>query len=259
MTDGNFATFLTTELSKRQSTNASYSLRAFARDLNIEPSLLSKILRKKIPITLKMLERLAPVAGLQEPDLKIYRDHVKSSESLKSFDHLKDKKIRYDEFKIIHDWYHVTLVELTLLSDFEASKTWIAHKLGINESEAELALEHLLNAGFVERAEDGHFKKSDKVNPNYKISANDKPANIKALRHMLHQYSDKAIVGVNQIPRTDRTHTARTVAIDSKLLDEAKEHISTFTQTLMDELEKKSSTKNHIYELMVSFFPLTKD
>ena len=206
-----------------------------------------------------MLERLAPSAGLQEPDLNVYRDYVKSSEGIKHFDSLKDKQIRHEEFKLIQDWYHITIVELTLLTDFEATGAWIARKLGINEPEAEMAVERLITLGFLERTEDGKFKKSSHGSPGLRIVSDDYPSYIKALRHAIHQFGDKAMLAMHEIPPVERTNTTLTVAIDSNLVSEAKKKIINFTRTLVDELEKKSTVKNHVYELMVSFFPLTKD
>ena len=258
MTEANFATFLHSELVRRQTTNSSYSLRAFARDLNIEPSLLSKILRKKIPVTMKMLERLAPSAGLVEPDLTSYRDFVKNSEGMKSFDGLEDKQIRHEEFKLIQDWYHITIVELTLLSDFEPTAAWIGNKLGISESEAALAVERLITLGFLERTADGQFKKSGQGSPGLRIISDDYPAYIKALRQAINQFGDKAMTAMHEIPTSLRVNTTLTVAIDSALVADAKKKIMNFTRSLVDELEQKSTTKNHVYEMMVSFFPLTK-
>lgn len=260
MTDAaNFATFLNSELARRQTANTSYSLRAFARDLNIEPSLLSKILRKKIPVTLKMLERLALPAGLHEPDLSVYREYVKSSEGMKHFDSLQHKQIRHEEFKLIQDWYHITIVELTLLSDFKPTAAWIAKKLGINEPEAAMAVERLITLGFLERTPEGTFRKSGNGSPGLRIVSDDYPSYIKALRQAIHQFGDKAMTAMHEISPTHRANTTLTVAIDSSLVGDAKKKIVNFTRSLVDELEKKSTTKNHVYELMVSFFPLTKD
>lgn len=259
MIEANFATFLQSELLRRQTTNSSYSLRAFARDLNIEPSLLSKILRKKIPVTLKMLERLAPSAGLAEPHLSSYREYVKSSEGLKSFVPLQDKQIRHEEFKLIQDWYHITIVELTLLSDFEPTAAWIAKKLGISEGEAALAVERLITLGLLERTSDGQFKKSGQGSPGLRIVSDDYPSYLKALRQSINQFGTKAMTAMHEVPSSLRVNTTLTVAIDSSLVAEAKKRIINFTRSLVDELEKKSQAKNHVYELMVSFFPLTKD
>lgn len=63
---------------------------------------------------------------------------------------------------------------------------------------------------------------------------------------------------MHDIPNSLRANMTLTVAIDSTLVADAKKKITQFTRTLADELEMKSEKKDHVYELMVSFFPLTK-
>lgn len=258
MNDANFSTFLNNELVRRQSANSSYSLRAFARDLEIEPSLLSKILRKKVPVTLKMLDRLAPSVGLVEPELISYREYVKSSDGIKHFDTMKDIKVHHEEFKLIQNWYNITIVELTLLADFEPEASWIATKLGISADEAKLAVERLISLGFLLKTEDGKLIKSGNGTSGLRIISDDYASYIAALRQSISQFGDKAMQAMHDIPNSLRANMTLTVAIDSTLVADAKKKITQFTRTLADELEMKSEKKDHVYELMVSFFPLTK-
>ena len=60
----NFEEILKDEFIRRKHENELYSLRAFARDLHIQPSPLSAILNGKRPITKKMKKRLALSLGL---------------------------------------------------------------------------------------------------------------------------------------------------------------------------------------------------
>ena len=59
-------------------------------------------------------------------------------------------------FKIIGDWYHCAILELTYLSDFKAEPNWIAKKLGIGYLEAKLALERLISLGLLVK-ENGNY------------------------------------------------------------------------------------------------------
>ncbi len=54
-----FRLFLQQELVRRCRENRNYSLRAFARHLNLEPSFLSKLLRGERNITIDMFRKLA--------------------------------------------------------------------------------------------------------------------------------------------------------------------------------------------------------
>ena len=65
-----FRSFLQDELDKRCKKNPRFSLRAFARTLEVEPSALSKILHGKRALTPKMLLRMASQLGLPEQDIE---------------------------------------------------------------------------------------------------------------------------------------------------------------------------------------------
>lgn len=58
----NYRTFLTDELSHRKTRNPRYSLRAFARDLKVDPSFLSRLLSGKadpsVNLSVKIVQRL---------------------------------------------------------------------------------------------------------------------------------------------------------------------------------------------------------
>jgi len=65
-----FAAFLLHELSRRKARNASYSLRAFARDLNCDHATLSQWMREKRPLTQEALERLCERLGVTGPAIE---------------------------------------------------------------------------------------------------------------------------------------------------------------------------------------------
>lgn len=60
------------ELARRQRRNRRYSLRAFARDLAVDHSALSQILRGRRPLSERMVRRLGPELGMS-------RDAIESS------------------------------------------------------------------------------------------------------------------------------------------------------------------------------------
>src|SRR5689334_22299599 len=61
-----FATLLRSELAKRCEKNERYSLRAFARDLDIEHATLSQLLRGQRELTAATVDRLARQLGLDD-------------------------------------------------------------------------------------------------------------------------------------------------------------------------------------------------
>lgn len=156
--------FLGNEFVRRKHRNKSYSLRAFARDLNISASRLSEILSGKHGLSEKTADLIADGLGLktkQRQRLKdlILAEHARSAKvrelAQKRIDEAKsvdpDKKLREEEFRIISDWYHGAILELTLLPDFKSEESWIARRLGISAQLVSEAIERLMNVGLLAR------------------------------------------------------------------------------------------------------------
>lgn len=255
----NFLVHLETELSRRKLFNSNYSLRAFARDLNIEASMLSKILRRKVPLTSKMLERLAPFLAVSPENMIIYLEQIKKLEQSISLVDIPIKKLRNEELNLIREWYHFTIVELTSVSDFDSSPKWIGQKLGITTEEAELALERLIKLGFLIRQSNGNIIATHTVGSGLRIISEDHTSYLQALRDRWEQIVDKSIAAIDEVPPEKRIQRNLAVCIDSNLVEEARIQIRDFTRDLVDKLQKKSKNKDHVFELAVSFFPLTKD
>ena len=256
MPKADFAVFLHNELERRKKSNRNYSLRAFARDLDIEPSMLSKILRKKLVVSLKVLERLAPKAGLVEPELSHCREAIQALDGVKHFADLRQREILYDEYKMIQDWYHLAIFEMTALTDFNSEPSWIAAKLGITDAEVSAAVERLIALDFLVRNENGHLEKRISTS-GLRLFSNEELYQ-QALQLSLKQLMSKSIAALDEIPRSQRSICTLTIAMDPAHLPEARKKIANFTRTLAGDLEKMSTNKTHIYELMVASFPLTK-
>jgi len=82
-----FRSFLQNELEKRCKKNPRFSLRAFARTLEVEPSALSKILHGKRALTPKMLMRMASQLGLPTQDIERFasqQERISPKDSYKS-------------------------------------------------------------------------------------------------------------------------------------------------------------------------------
>lgn len=66
MKNSKFQQYIANKFERRKKINPRYSLRAFAQHLNIQASLLSRILRGKIPLTEKALKRLMDIGELEK-------------------------------------------------------------------------------------------------------------------------------------------------------------------------------------------------
>src|SRR5262245_57459511 len=110
-----FRLFLQNELIRRCKKNPGYSLRAFAKGLEMDFSTLSKLLKGQRPIGKLVIKRLSSKLGLdpkvtgqflsnQNSDVQVAGDY---------------QQISLDSFNIIADWYHYAILELMRLDKFE--------------------------------------------------------------------------------------------------------------------------------------------
>ena len=250
---------LQNELVRRCKMNPRYSLRAFAKFLGVEPSFLSKLLNGKRAITPASLKRLAPRLGLN-PDqfapssaqkIGIARTFNYPAPSTRT----EFKQLSHDTFQMIADWYHYAILELVTLKNFQPSNKWISRSLGISIHELTNAVERLVRLGFLKI--DETLGTWSNTTPNVTTIGNNFSS--VALRQMQSQILNGALRALEEIPMERRDQSSITMAIDSRLLPEAKERINRFRRELINFLQSNAETRDHVYQLAVSLYPVTHD
>lgn len=155
------------ELTQRCEQNPRYSLRAFARDLDLSPSRLSEILNKKQGLSRSAAQKIASILGFDDRESQYFCDLVslKHARSIKEredaklrllkvdFEKERDSRfqLQLDAFKIISDWYHLGILELMKCKDFRHDTRWIARRLGIPLIQIELAVDRLMRVGLLQK------------------------------------------------------------------------------------------------------------
>lgn len=241
------------EFEIRQVKNRRYSMRMFSKHLGIEISMLSRVLQGKLPFTLGMLKK-SSIALLLTPDefLEYEKEILASKKNNKLNRQSSIPQLDHEEFKIIQDWYHFVILELTLLPDFEATAEWISGKLSISLIEAELALERLVKLELLSEV-NGKIIASTST-----TTAIQNHFSTIAMRNRQKQVLNESINAIDLVDINSRDHSAITIALDSKLLPEVKDRIKKFRRSLASFIDKKSKNKDNVYELSVSFFPWIK-
>ena len=236
------------EFSKRCKKNPSYSLRAFSKFLEIDPSSISQILSGKRKISPKLknrfIEKLAP-----SPKTIRQFDAPKISKGQKEEAY---KKLPLDTFKMISDWYHYAILELTLVKSFKRDNSWIAKQLGITATEVQIAIERLKRLKLIKEV-DGKLVKTNQFITNFKDGATSS-----ALKKFQKEILDKALDAIDNTPQKEKDITAMTLAIDTKLLPEAKKKIKEFRRSLSCFLEETGS-QTRVYNLAIQLYPISKE
>ncbi|MGB0452538.1 MAG: TIGR02147 family protein [Bacteriovoracaceae bacterium] len=242
-----FRTYLQRTLVMRCKENPQYSLRAFAKSLEIEPSALSKILNGKRSITAKMYERLSQKLDLSGEDYEYY--HPKNT-------HLREKKVEAttlssDVFNFICDWYHYAILELIRVKGFKNDIAWIARALGITTSQVQDAVDRLTRMKLLIKDDFGRWHDNSG-----NITTLGHPFSTQAFRHLQKQILSMGIEAMDMIPMEKRDQTSMTFAVNSSKVGQARELIKNFRRDLAEILT--SGDKDEVYQMSISLYPITQ-
>lgn len=237
-------------LEERKTKNSSYSLRAFARDLEISPAYLSLILNNKVEVKkdkfVHIINKLFTDPEKQKywldqinqiSERYFYKGHIPHYQNLRS--------------KIKMTWAHYAILEVFNLSDFEYNSKWMESRVGIQQERIEIIIDELFMIGALEDI-NGEVQSRDLSFTNIKdgTTSNDR-------KTMQKEILEKSIAAIDKIDITERDHTSMTIAIDKSNIDLVKKRIKEFRRELCCELANKSRDKSDsVYQLQFSFFSL---
>lgn len=251
----NYLKQLKDEFARRCEANPRYSLRAFAKALQFDIGLLSRILNQKHIPSIKAAHRLVGRLDLSPEEQVQFVNSVAQALQRRQSRNASPvnspapvHELSLDAFRIIADWYHYALLELSFTRSNSADPRHIARVLGLSSSEAKLALDRLLSLDLIEVI-DGKLHKTE-----VQLTTADKALTAPALRRRQKQILEKSIHSLENDPIEDRNHTAMTMAIDPRKIPHAKAMIQNFTNDLMKYLE--SGERTRVYELSIGLFPL---
>lgn len=233
---------LKNEFSKRRIRNQNYSLRSFSRDLDIDPSNLSKFLNGKRPLSQANIKKVASVLGLAELMIS------------KQPSQIEFNKHDLSVFQIISEWQHYAILELFNLTNFKPNSANIAQSLEISLPEVERSISRLKQVGLL--AQDA---KSDQLKPlDQNSSSITEVPTSKAHRSQQRQILEGAIKAIETIPIDLRSQTSLTLAINSKKINEAKKLIETFRRQL-GEFLSAGNDLDEVYQFSISLYPVTNN
>lgn len=248
-------------LEERCSRNPRYSMRAFARDLGISVSRLSHILKGRFGLSRNSAEEIAKKIGLNNQETQYFcalveskhaRAYAKKEAAKKQLEDFVDyyQALNVDNFKVISDWYHFAIMELTLVQNFRSDTLWIAKVLGISQYEAAQAIDRLLNLELLE-IEKGKLKLTGQ------FFAGGAGTPSEAIRKFHTQFLEKAQKALVFQSVQERDFSAVILAVDSSRVDEARQDIKKF-RNKFDKKFSASDRKDSVYGLGIQFFKMNE-
>jgi uncharacterized protein (TIGR02147 family) len=257
----NYQHFLNVEFEKRRMRNPRYSLRAFARDLGVAAPKLSEILRGKCGLSEASAKRLAGKLSLSEYDTTIFVHQVLSKHARKKTDReaarniLETLKTQHsfdamtlETFKVIADWYHFAILEMTEIKGFESDASWVAKRLHLPKLLVKDAIQRLKNVGLLAETAEGVWYQTEEI----LATPTDIPCTEINKNHC--QILTKAYEALNDSVE-ERDFSSVTLAIPESQIDEIKKEIRDFRRKLAQKINE-AENKDRVYCLSIQFFPL---
>lgn len=254
---------LNAEFFKRKHRNESYSLRAFARDLDLSPSSLSEILRGKKSINEKTADSIADKLKLRVREKAYLKDLVLAEwaknvtvrthavERLATARKTKRYKLlQEDQFKVISDWYHAAILELIHVKDFDPSPKWISERLGVHVIDVTLALERLQKLGMLKKAK-GTFVA---VESDAYDAIIERPSS--AIKKFQRQVISMSLDSLFGDPGEEREILSMILAIPREQLPEFRIEMRKFVSDFWQKIE--TSPKDDLYSFSMQLCPVKK-
>lgn len=252
-TETSFRLLLVEELSRRCTNNPQYSLRAFARDLEIDHSTLSKLLRGQRKITTQTIENLGSSLKLDDEEIQQYSEHQKRWDIINS-DSSIHKQLTDDVIRTIAEWHHFAILELTHLPTFVADSRWIARMLDITVDEINIAIQRLIRLKLLS------LESADTwVDTSSKFYADGAVYTSEALKKLWQLIEDRSL------KQSDKEGTALPVLHENATFRVNLEQLHTAREVLARarfELTKalaKDSAKDALYLLSINLIPITPE
>ncbi len=257
-------TFLRDTLAERIGRNSAYSLRGFAKSLEVSPALLSQVINGKRNLSFHCSLKVARKLGLGPSEteyfclLSQFESETDPEARASITDRLnllnpqrKTTDLSIDVFTAISEWYHIPILVMTDLPPEEFAPRRIARRLGITEVEVVSAIDRLERLGLLENL-NGRYKR---VHDNPIFSSQTAS---QALRHFHRQMLGRAIQSLEQQTPLQKYVGSETFAFDINGLRQFERMAEEFFAKTIA-LARGQKRKHAVYHLGMQLFEIRGD
>lgn len=246
--------FIQEKYNERAAKNSRYSLRAFAKDLNIEHSILSKILAKKRNLTFetanKILSGLSLQASIKNSLLLTISDSTNYAKGLEDQEFVTLSEFELDN---TYKWYYYAFLSALEVKNVEPTLDGIASYLGLDIKTSEDVAHTLKKLGAVEE-DHGQLRLTGMCY----TSTNEVKSEALIKAHADHIDLSKVYLDSEERKSDVSDYSGITVAVPKQKLDEAKRRIKEFRRSFAIWISQDDVPKTDVYRLNIQLFPLNK-
>ncbi len=258
-----FRETLKSEYETRCRRNPAYSLRAFARDLQLSPPRLLDVLSGRYGLSRGAAGTIASRLGFSPVEAGRFCDEVEAEHGRsraareaararlgKDSVDPEVHRIQIDAFKAVSDWYHFAILELTETRDFKNDAVWIGRALGIQPLVASEAIERMKRLDLLEE-KNGTLVATER----FTNTGGGTPS--EAVRKFHRQILEKAMLAIDLQSTEERELSAMVMSIDRDKLPEARKALEEFKWKFCRDIGGTGS-KTDVYCLGMQFFRLNE-
>ena len=254
---------LIAQLEKSKSANASFSLRSFARLLDVPHSSLSQFLAGKRDFSTTTMRAIVEKMTQNPEERKDLLEAInhKQIEALQaksrksSTSKYESRTLTPEEFNSIDEWYVYAVRTVLSLSHATSDVSWIANELGISELDVEKSLRTLFKLGLIEISAKGKIQRTKKhlKTPDTIKKKNDI---IPILRKIHEQHLKHALHSLHSHDASQRDITWMNIPTNPARLGQARELIRKCQDDILALLEDGETSV--LYRLTVQLCPIKK-
>jgi uncharacterized protein (TIGR02147 family) len=202
--------YLNFEFKLRLQRRPSYSLRAFARDLQMSPASLTEFLHNRQGMSFERVTSVAKVLNWSNEHKEHFWDLVcakfardmgaRRSALARVNERIKrvPTKIHLDAFKMMSDWYHLAILELVRIRPEFGSPSQVAGQLNLPVPVAREAMARLARLELLEQFDDRRYRTSTKTSQ----AGDEGPS--EAVRVFHHQMMSLSQEALEKVPYSQR-------------------------------------------------------
>lgn len=231
----------------RKKKNARYSLRSFARDLNISSGRLVSIMQQKeLPGEITLGKIFSNLSTSEDKKDKILKDLKRAR--FKSKDHSFEKVLDSAQLEQMGHWETWAIYTLMQRQDFDGTAEWLSQNLDLAKDFVTERLQALVSIGLVRFEDQKYALKVGNVTSGSGIPS-------KVMRELHKQFIKRGLESIEQVDIQFRDVSGITFCMDPEKMDEARTLITEF-RSKMAGLIRSETPKSELYQLSVQFYPL---
>lgn len=249
-------------VAERSKRNGSLSLRAFARDCDVSPSYLSRILKGDRLPNVQFVSRACRRLELTSEETAYFLNLVAAQHSkpmdresmtqqvLAARPKRGRKILEEDKFLMVADWHYFAILTLTQTRSFRGEPDWIAKRLNLPLQLVINSLQRLVRVGFLKKV-GRKYKMSEDVPQESLADVPSKAAMLGNKQHI--RLSEKYL---DLLHHDQREFQAATIPMNLADLAKAKKQVRIFMDKFIADFEKDPG--DEVVQINLQFYLMSR-